>query len=85
MSTGPESRGQPPPGHGPSTHKLLKATARTEEPAELLTWAEAGLEEGGEEEVEEEEEEEHRAGRMADVRMSCRRERTDRQVEEQEG
>lgn len=32
---------------------------------------EAGLEEGGEEEVEEEEE--HKAGRMADVRISCRR------------
>lgn len=38
---------------------------------------EAGLEEGGGEEVEEEEEE-HKAGRMADVRISCRRKRTDR-------
>lgn len=46
---------------------------------------EAGLEEGGEEEVEEEEEEEHKAGRMADVRISCRRKRTDRKWKEQQG
>lgn len=33
----------------------------------------------------EEEEEEHKAGRMADVRISCRRKRTDRKWEEQQG
>lgn len=54
--------------------------------ARLLTWAEAGLEEGLEEE-EEEEEEEDKAGRIADVRISCRKKRRDgkREAENKQG
>lgn len=50
---------------------------------QLLTCAEAGLDAGEDEEEEgaeeEEEEEEVKVGRIADVRMSCRRRRESRQ------